>query len=124
MSEPTLYILHHAAPIPVGNRVEMMFFARDTGFFSPDFREQADMPVIRDLETGIEYAPEWVFDREPGEQLGETTSRALDMSPMVRPTRVVTGRVVACRVVTGMSGADWTVFTYLTLREEERRLYR
>lgn len=124
MSDPTLYVLHHAAAIPVGHRVEMLFFARDTGFFAPDFREQPDMPVVRDLETGVEYAPEWLFDRDPGELLAQPSSRPLEMSPMVRPTRVVTGRVVSCRVITGMSGADWTVFTYLTLREEENRIYR
>ncbi len=124
VSEPAVYVLHHAAPIPIGHRVELHFYARDTGLFSHDFREQPDMPVIRDLETGIEYAPEWLFERGATSQLGQVSARALELSPLVRPTRTITGRVVACRVVTGMSGADWTVFTYLTLREDDRRIYR
>ncbi|MFY0537119.1 hypothetical protein [Nannocystis pusilla] len=48
----------------------------------------------------------------------------LEMSPSVRPTRALTGTVVACRVVTGLVAADWTVFTYLTLHEDETRIYR
>lgn len=115
MSEPVVYVFHYVAPIPVGHRVEVHFFARDTGFFATDFHEQLDMPLIRDLDTGVEYAPEWLFERKPGPP---------ELSPTVQATRTVTGRVIACRVVAGLSGADWTAHTRLTLREEDRRIYR
>lgn len=124
MREPTVFVFHHAAPIPIGHRVELQFFERDTGFFSVEYSEQLDMPLIRDLDTGIEYAPEWLFKTEARDNLGLTSPRALEMSPSVRPTRSLTGTVVACRVVTGLVAADWTVFTYLTLLEEETRIYR
>lgn len=124
MAEPVVYVFHHAAPIPVGHRVELQFFERDTGFFSVEYNEQLDMPLIRDLETGVEYAPEWLFKREARDHLGPSSPRVLEMSPTVRPTRSLTGTVVACRVVTGLVAADWTVFTYLTLMEEEARIYR
>ncbi|WAS93990.1 hypothetical protein [Nannocystis punicea] len=123
-TEPVVYVFHHAAPIAVGHRVELQFFERDTGFFSVEYSEQLDMPLIRDLDTGIEYAPEWLFKREARDHLGPSSPRVLEMSPSVRPTRALTGTVVACRVVTGLVAADWTVFTYLTLHEEETRIYR
>lgn len=124
MPVPAVFVVHHAAPIPIGHRVELQFFERDTGFFSVEYSEQLDMPLIRDLDTGIEYAPEWLFKTGARDHLGVSSSQALEMSPSVRPTRALSGTVVACRVVTGLMAADWTVFTYLTLLEEEARIYR
>ncbi|HEY8376331.1 MAG TPA: hypothetical protein VIK91_07580 [Nannocystis sp.] len=124
MPEPVVYVLHHAAPIPVGHRVELQFYERNDGFFVVEYIEQVDTPLIRDLDTGIEYAPEWLFKREPWEQLGPSSAKALEMSPSVRPTRSLVGRVIACRVVTGVVAGDWTIFTYLTIVEEEQRIYR
>jgi hypothetical protein len=124
VGDPVLHVLHHAAPIPVGNRVELHFYERDLGFFSVGFREQTDMPLVRDLETGIEYVPAWLFKHDPTELLGGSSSHALEPAPSVRPTRSITGRVVACRVISGTVGSEWTVFTYLTVREEDGRIYR
>lgn len=119
-----LHVLRYAAPIPVGHRVELHFYERDLGFFSVGFREQRDTPLVRDLETGIEYAPVWLFKHDPLEILDHGPARAHELTPGVQPTRSLVGRVVACRVLTGLVGADWAIFTYLTVREEDGRIYR
>lgn len=124
MAEPVLHILHLAAPIPVGHRVELHFYERDLGFFSFNFCEQTDMPLVCDLDTGIDYAPAWLFKHEPREMLEKDARRVLELSPSVKPTRSITGRVIACRIISGFEGADWTIFTYLTLQEETSRIYR
>lgn len=124
VGEPELHILRHAAPIPIGHRVELHFYERDLGLFLANFREQPDMPLVRDLETGIEYAPAWLFKHEPTELAAGETARALELSPSAQPTRSISGRVIACRVVTGLVGAEWSIFTYLTVHEETSRIYR
>jgi hypothetical protein len=123
VSEPVLHVLHYAAPIPIGHRVELHFYERDLGFFSVGYREQRDVPLVLDVETGIEYAPTWLFKHDPLEMMEDAT-RAVEPSLAVQPTRSFAGRVIACRVVTGMVGADWTIYTYLTVREEDGRIYR
>jgi len=106
-----------AAPIPVGHRVELQWFAVSAkgllgGTSSHSFNHE---PILRDLETGVEYSSERAFERgrmkvpdQPipiGDRLGEG----------VEISHRMVGRVVRCRVVTLRGYSDYDVQTHLDL---------
>ncbi|MBM4370595.1 MAG: hypothetical protein FJ098_03030 [Deltaproteobacteria bacterium] len=112
------FAVAHIAPIPVGHRIEVRFFAVERGVFKKTRHVSLDQPSITDLDTGIVYGSTW----HHAEELGVSTS-AFD--PKVPPTElrtnlvteeVVSGRVVACRLHTVMGGTTWRVQTTVSIQ--------
>ena len=95
-------IVMQTAPIPVGHRVEITWHEEVqeglAGQTRIDWRPH--QPVIRDLETGIEYATDWGFGRggRTGPDLPAEVGEATMEDFRVRDQ--VTGVVRRCRVVT------------------------
>lgn len=103
------FVLDLAAPVPVGNRVELTTYAQsvEVGVFGgrTELRELPNDALVRDLATGIEYASARLFSQMTFENAwfkAEVYSEAL--TPKVQPRRTVTGKVVACRVLTHFVG--------------------
>lgn len=116
MSE--VFLVDGVAPVPVGHRVEVRVLKEpDAGWFSRRIGAdtQPDQPWVKDLDTGVEYGVYWqvsdvtALDGNPGQVFGAHLRTDLEQ------LRAVTGRVVACRVLTLGSGDGWRVQTRLEL---------
>jgi hypothetical protein len=96
-------VLVHLAmpvPIPVGHRVEVRVFVRETTvLFSSSKEPQPDQPVVTDLDTGVVFGPAWAFGGGgayyKGKPLADLT---LAPPPSLQEHSRVVGRVTACRV--------------------------
>jgi hypothetical protein len=108
------------APVPVGHRVELTWFEEVSRGLVPG-QERVDdrphQPLIRDLDTGVEYASDWVLGvsrrRRPDVpfELGEVPRTEL------RVQRRATGVVRACRLVTVRGFPELEVQTHLEVEE-------
>lgn len=106
----TIVVLY-AAPIPVGHRVTVCWFAK-SGFFGKKKRDHE--PVIVDLDTGIEYVSDFTHDgsdgiKEPHQPIGIAETSTLTAE------RELTGRVTRCRVVHVRSFSELDVQTHLDI---------
>ena len=92
----------YAAPIPVGHRVEILWFAQEvTGIFSgPKTHVYEAEPFIKDLDTGIEYSSHRAFEHG----LMKVSHKPLEVSdrpnPALRVSHRIVGVVRRCRIVT------------------------
>ena len=95
-------VVMQAVPIPVGHRVEVVWHEEVrpglAGQTRVDWRPH--QPVIRDLDTGVEYATDWGFGHggRSGPDLPGEVEEELLADFRVRERR--TGIVRRCRVVT------------------------
>jgi hypothetical protein len=100
----------YSAPIPVGHRVECRWFTHTVkGWLVDATVDVDDEPVIKDLDTGIEYSgPDAlpIIGRSVGGRLvfGEQEDG-------VQFTRSLVGTVRRCRVVTYHSQNGWQAVT-------------
>ncbi len=108
----------YSAPIPVGHRVEVTWYGESScklfGGSKTTVREYE--PIIRDLDTGVEYASDFVY----GTGSSKKPDTPLEVSAEVQAEEIesVRGRVVACRVVTLRGFSDYDVQTELTIEPE------
>lgn len=104
-----------AAPIPVGHRVEVRWYAVTTaGLFSRSHQERAHEPVVTDLDTGVEYLSDFVL-QGPGIKHANQPV-ALDPARRIgEEVRVLRGRVRGCRVVTVRAFSEIDLQTYLVV---------
>ena len=109
--------LAYPAPIPVGHRVELTWFVKLGGLRGTTPTPRPFEPHLRDLDSGVAYAPEW--------QLGSfhafrsSTVNAYQPEPLdgLEVASTLRGRVSACTVVhVGM--AEPYQQTLLVLDEE------
>ena len=108
----------YPAAIPVGHRVEVHWYLASTdGVFGPKTEEQPHQPLIKDLDTGIEYMGDWVLSHAGTKR----AKRALEISEHLRhelePTRVLIGTVRRCRVVT-VAWSEYDVQTHLDVEPD------
>lgn len=87
-------------PIPVGHRVAVRWYHKTSKglLYGTDEDERPTQPTVEDLDTGIFYGFEWVFDVSPAGRL-EPVQFGENMSQGVREVRRVVGRVTKCRIL-------------------------
>lgn len=90
--------LRFACPVPVGHRVTIAFYLASSVGSGP-LRRQPHEPVVIDLETSIRYAPAWVLHPVGDVRARELSELSEEPSEALRLDRTLTGRVLACTVV-------------------------
>lgn len=111
-------VVLYAVPIPVGHRVEIRWYTHvSTKLFGGTNETERDAePVIVDLDTGIEFASDHAY---PSGGL-KRPNEPVDVSSVItgEPSRVLRGKVRACRVIHVRRFSDLDVQTYLTIEPE------
>ncbi|MDA0185270.1 hypothetical protein OJ997_33505 [Solirubrobacter phytolaccae] len=108
----------YSAPIPVGHRVEVHWYVAQTGgVLGPKTEQQDHQPLIKDLDTGIEYMGDWLLTHTGIKR----PKRAIEVSEHLRhelePVRVLVGTVRRCRVVT-LAWSEYDVQTHLDVEPD------
>lgn len=98
MTDTTAVVLFGAAPIPVGNQVEVFYLSRDVGLFGKDVQAQPEEPAVHDLTTGIWYGRMWHFS--PGNEGKLLSARTPDPAPGVQIVSSFRGVVRGCVIAT------------------------
>jgi hypothetical protein len=111
-----------AVPLPVGRRVSVRWYKKTTpGVFSPNVEERPTQPAIEDLETGVVYSFEWMYDVKWGEP-DEPPTYSEPLEKGIEETRSIVGRITSCRVLTssntGHLRGTYTTHTELVITEE------
>jgi hypothetical protein len=90
----------YAAPIPVGHRVEIRWIRRTSkGLFGGTSAEdRAAEPIVRDLDTGIEWVSDHAHVNESGMKYPDQPI-ALSSEAVGETSHLLRGVVRACRVV-------------------------
>lgn len=88
--------MHYAVQIPVGHRVELQW---------PEMGGGPHQPVVKDLETGVVWAPEWAC-----QEGGELQPR--------RALKTVQGVVQACLLVCAPGNDSFDTSTWLTIDDQ------
>jgi hypothetical protein len=106
--------LDYVAPIPVGNRVEVIQYKEVT--IDRKGREEIN-PVkglwIKDLDTGIEYGVSQHFEKRKLWIWFEVQVWPVDVRSDLVIDKKFTGRVTRCRIMSMRSNEDWQLQTRL-----------
>jgi hypothetical protein len=117
-------------PLPIGRRVAVRWYRRTSKglIYGQDVETRPNEPLIEDLETGVVYAFDWLFDATSGADSNRDPLTFSDgFASGVEEERAVVGRITACRVFTIIVGGsrERTQQTELTLEPEtEKSAYR
>ena len=108
----------YSAPIPVGHRIEVRWFAASSaGVFGTKTEEQPHQPLVRDVDTGIEYMGDWMLKHAGAKK----PKRALEVDEHVKHelevVRTLVGTVSRCRVVT-LAWSEYDVQTHLDVEPD------
>jgi len=103
------------APVPVGHRVEVRWYQEESaGLFSTKTKEFPHAPMVRDLDTGIEYLPDWLVRLSDGKRPGIPLEVADSPHGQCKMVRVLKGKVVRCRIISRI-WADFDLQTHLEI---------
>jgi hypothetical protein len=106
-------------PIPIGHRVALRwYYVKSSSIFAED-EKHPDEPVIEDLDTGIVYAVDWLFERADAD---DATTVTAQLKKGFREERSMVGRISACRIIRITqirNSAGDNVRTELTIEPEE-----
>jgi len=110
----------YAAPIPVGHRIDCQWFSLAVeGIFSgSQMYPYPHEPLIKDLDTGIEYCSERGFQRSAAKMPDrpiEVTDQPLTGAQV---THRIIGRVTRCRVVTLRGYSEVDLQTHIDIEPE------
>jgi hypothetical protein len=114
----TEVVVVFAAPVPVGHRVEITWYeAVSRGLVPSQERvdEREHQPVLRDLDTGVEYATDWFVGASRRKRPDAPYEVGDGARAELREQRRVEGIVRRCRVVTIRGYPDYDVQTHLVL---------
>ena len=91
-----------AAPIPVGNRFECRWFGeREAKLFGKgELTTLVHQPWLRDLETGIEYTSENMFEHANYKEGGKPVKISATPNPELEFVQELVGVVRRCRLIT------------------------
>ncbi len=108
-----------ACPLAKGTHVRLTFYRGTAGapkLISAPIPQQAgdEEPLVEDLDSGVVYAPRWIFSPAFGERQGTRPQVADAPRADLRVHRIVVGTVHACRIVPAESIEAITA-TYLTI---------
>jgi hypothetical protein len=110
----------YAAPIPVGHRVEIRWYSRSkAGLFGASKTQSREFePVIKDLNSGIEYLSDFVVERGSAKYPKVPLKVASELLEDLEVSRTLVGKVTACRVVTIRGFSEYDVQTHLSIEPE------
>lgn len=94
-------VLHlpYLAVVPVGHRVELRYYDQKKQGLLSTRQVSHDDPIVVDLDTGIEYGPDWLYDdRETYHR--EIEPYPAEPGPGFTLRRTIPGRVIRSRVIT------------------------
>ena len=113
------YVVIFQAPIPVGHRVELVWYEIVVaGLFGKSRNERPHEPVITDLDTGIVYVSDRLFVTAGMKRPKEPLEVSEQLDAGAKEVRRVRGVVRGCRVVTIRSFSDADLQTELTIAPE------
>ena len=113
------YVVIFQAPIPVGHRVELVWYDVVTsGLFGESRKERPHEPVIADLDTGVVYVSDRLLAHPGMKRPHEPFDVSEKLTEDAREVRRVRGVVRGCRVITIRSFSDIDVQTELTIAPE------
>jgi hypothetical protein len=105
----------YCAPIPVGHRVEVRWFeASSAGVFGTKTASQPDMPLIKDLETGVEYLGDWLYNHNGTKRSKRALAIDEHIKKELQVVRTLVGTVSRCRVVT-VAWSEYDIQTHLDI---------
>lgn len=112
--------LDYVAPIPVGNRVEVIQYKE----VSTDRKGREEInPVkglwIKDLDTGIEYGVSQHFEKRKLWIWFEVQVWPLDVREELVVDKKFTGKVLRCRIMSMRSNEDWQLQTRLVIENAD-----
>lgn len=113
------FVVIFQAPIPLGHRVELVWYdVVESGLFSDSRKTRPHEPVVTDLDTGIVYLSDRVLDapgiKSPDKPLA-VSEGIVEGAQAVRRLR---GIVRACRVITIRRFSEIDLQTELTISPE------
>ena len=105
----------YPAPIPVGHRVEVLWFTEEVeGIFSGSKTHVYDAePYIKDLDTGIEYASHRAFVHGGMKMSHQPLEVGEQANPSLRVSHRIVGVVRRCRVITCVAFSGDPLQTHL-----------
>jgi hypothetical protein len=109
----------YSAPVPVGHRIEVRWFQASSGggVFGNKTEEQPHQPLIKDLDTGIEYMGDWMLKHSGSKR----PKRALEVEEHLKHelevVRTLVGTVRRCRVIT-VAWSEYDVQTHLDVEPD------
>lgn len=107
--------LLYPAVIPVGHRVEIRWYEAPVGGFWGSKPVVVDHePLVRDLDTGVVYAPGWLFAESTGVRPNRAQEVRREPRTDAREVRALTGTVKSCRVL-AWNGGDGSCLLQTTL---------
>jgi hypothetical protein len=104
-----------ACPVPVGHRVTVRWYLAAKRGVGP-LVQRPHEPIVDDHDTGIRHTPGWALHAS-----GDTHARELSElgeDPSLRLERSITGRVLACTVVTMPANHRHPVQTRLVIEPD------
>lgn len=118
--EPRTFTLVHAAPVPVGHRVEIGLIKQTAGVFKKVEKLNLSEVVLRDLDSGIEFASEWHYQKSMGVSTNahDPQTYPQELRSDLEMGETITGKVLQCRVITVMAGSIWRVQTTITVQPD------
>jgi len=117
-----------AIPVPVGHRVSVSWYHKNTkttSIFDEEVDESHDdQPLVEDLDTGIVYAFDWLYDTTSDASFPTMSELGTELRKGIEEQRVVVGRVGACRIftvplVTGRLQGSYRTQTELTIAPDD-----
>lgn len=91
--------LAYPAAIPIGHHVELTWRLKAGGLLGNKLVEQPYEPFLIDLDSGVQYAPEWQVGTHATFRSGAVNDYASEPRVELQVTRVVRGRVRSCTIV-------------------------
>ncbi|KXS10587.1 hypothetical protein M427DRAFT_61950 [Gonapodya prolifera JEL478] len=100
------YNLLYPCPIPIGHRVSVTVYSRPkNGLFGTKGRVTVDKePVVVDLDTGVEYAPAWLYGYNGMTSASGMHGVGPNQLVGVKTEKVEQGVVRQCRIFTNVGG--------------------
>ncbi len=106
--------MRFACPVPVGHRVTLRWYLASSRGTGPLLRRPHE-PIVNDHDSGIRYAPGWILHANGDPSVRELSQLVDEPSEALRLGRTLTGRVLACTVVTMPANHSHPVQTRLVI---------
>lgn len=98
--------LRYFAAVPVGHEVRISIYEGDVGVLRTVVEARPDYAVVEDLNTGIQYAPSWVWERDRTSALDDKNHGFTErLQQHVKEVDSFMGRVKSCKVFTHVGNA-------------------
>ena len=121
ITQPFIVQMHGAVALPVGRQIELrIYLLGGLGLFgtgSP--KPQFDYPLIKDLETGIQYGDLFQFYADMGKAYNANQLFAAQENPLenLQEHSILTGKILACNVLSDIRTYD-RIQTTLVIQAE------